>query len=347
MNLRRLANIAELSPSAVSLALRGSAKVSKATRERVQRLAKEHGYEIDARVASIMRELRRPREGRTRGCFGVMSLYDVPNPWEQSVHLRRIFSSMESRAREIGYRLEPFWLGAPGMTRRRFRGILDARGIEGLLCFGSPRLDDAFPGELDHFAVVTVGLSIRTPLHRVTSHFYNDTITALDRLHALGYRRPGLVIGKSEDLRTSHVHVAAYLGWCDRDLGAGGALPVLYVDQVEEAPLMTWLRTERPDALVFIHLSDRINDLRGVLAANHVRVPADVGLAVLSHILEGTGLSGMQQNQRLMGAWSVELLAARIANNDLGLPREPRIEMVESTWVKGDTLRARRPRTAG
>jgi DNA-binding LacI/PurR family transcriptional regulator len=246
---------------------------------------------------------------------------------------------MEARAHQIGYRLEPVWLRAPGMTRRRFGGILDTRGIQGLLCFGSPRLDDEFPEELDHYAIVTVGLSIRTPLHRVTSHFYNDTITALDRLRSLGYQRPGLVIGRYEDIRTSHIHVAAYLGWCDRNLGPGRALPVLDVEKVEEDRLMTWLRNVKPDALVFVHLYDRAADLRKVLDRNMVRVPGDVGVAVLSHFLEGTGLSGMQQNQRLMGAWSVELLAARIANNDVGFPAAPRIEMVESTWVDGGTLR--------
>lgn len=339
MNLRQLASLAKLSPSAVSLALRGSTKVSQATRDRVQRLAKEHGYAVDARVASIMRELRRPSQDRAKGCFGVMSLYDDATPWKQSLHLQRIYTSMEARAHQIGYRLEPVWLRAPGMTRRRFRGILDTRGIQGLLCFGSPRLDDEFPEELDHYAIVTVGLSIRTPLHRVTSHFYNDTITALDRLRSLGYQRPGLVIGRYEDIRTSHIHVAAYLGWCDRNLGPGSALPVLDVDKIEEDRLMAWLRTEQPDALVFVHLYDRVVDLRKILEENKVRVPGDVGVAVLSHVLEGTGLSGMQQNQRLMGAWSVELLAARIANNDIGFPAAPRIEMVESTWVHGGTLR--------
>lgn len=62
-------------------------------------------------------------------------------------------------------------------------------------------------------------------------------------------------------------------------------------------------------------------------------------MAVLSHILEGTGWSGLQQNQPMMGAWAVELLASRIANQDFGFPKYPRIEMVESEWVEGTTLK--------
>jgi LacI family transcriptional regulator len=56
-------------------------------------------------------------------------------------------------------------------------------------------------------------------------------------------------------------------------------------------------------------------------------------------MLDDTGFSGLQQNQPLMGAWAVELLAARIANRDLGIPECPRIEMVESHWVEGQSLR--------
>jgi hypothetical protein len=43
-----------------------------------------------------------------------------------------------------------------------------------------------------------------------------------------------------------------------------------------------------------------------------------------------------------MGAWMVELLAARIANRDFGIPAVPRTELVESEWVKGESLKALR-----
>lgn len=339
MNLRKLAVLTDLSPSAVSLALRDSPKISVATRERVRLLALENGYVPDAKIVSVMRSLRQPRAMRQTACFGVVSLYDDDRPWERSRHLKRIYEGMVRRARELGYRLEPIWLRAPGMTHRRVRSVLDARGIEGLLCFGSPALEDDFPADLDHYAVVTVGLSIRTPLHRVTSHFYNDTIAALNRLHQLGYRRPGLVVGRYEDARASHIHAAAYLGWCDRMRGSAQAVPTLCLDRVEEAPLVEWLEGQKPDAVVFVHLYDTLNELQTVLKKNQVRVPKDLGVAVLSHVVEGTGFSGMQQNQPVMGAWAVELLAARIANRDFGFPKNPRIEMVGSEWVEGASLR--------
>jgi LacI family transcriptional regulator len=338
MNLRHLARLAELSPSAVSLALRDSPKISAATKKRVRALADKIGYRVDAKLVAIMSHLRKPRAVRQQACFGVISFYDTAQPWESSRHLQRIHAGMSTRAAELGYRLEPLWLRAPGMTYRRIRGILDARGIEGLLCFGGPELDQEFPAELDHYAIVTLGLSIRTPLHRITSHFYNDTVNALARVHKLGYRRPGLVLGTYEEARSAHAHSAAYLGWCEHVLGPGHALPVLRLNEVEQQPLLAWFRRHDPDVLIFVHLSDMLPRLRTVFREQGLRVPGQLGVAVLSHVVAGTGFSGLQQNQQLMGAWSVELLAARIANRDFGIPVNPRIEMVEGEWIEGKTL---------
>jgi LacI family transcriptional regulator len=82
-----------------------------------------------------------------------------------------------------------------------------------------------------------------------------------------------------------------------------------------------------------------LDELRNVLRKHSVRVPEDLGVSVLSPVLENTGFAGMQENQALMGTWAVELLVSRIANRDLGIPEHPRIEMIESLWVDDRSLR--------
>ncbi len=339
MNVRYIAKLAGVSASAVSLALRDSPRISAKTKARVRKLAHETGYTPDANIVHLMRHLRKPRAVRQQACFGVISFYDSLRPWERSRHLTKIHEGMQQRAGELGYRLEPLWLTAPGMTYRRFGDILAARGIEGLLCFGSPDFNQEFPGELDGHAVVTVGLSIRTPLHRVTSHFYNNTLQALNRVHALGYRRPGLVLGMHEDTRSASAHASAYLGWCEHELGSQGARPILRLREVEEPALTGWLVKNRPDVVVFVHLPEMIPRFRAILKRLQISIPKSLGVVVLSHEVEGTGFAGLRQNQLLMGSWAVELLAARIANHDFGIPVNPRTEMVESEWVNGDSLR--------
>lgn len=339
MNLRHLAGLAKLSTAAVSLALNDSPKISRATKARVRRLARRVGYRADARVVALMRHLRKPRDLRQSACFAVVSFYDSLRPWEQSLHLTRVYQGMARRAEELGYRLEPLWLKEPGMSLRRLRAILEARGIEGLLCFGSPDLRQEFPAEFDRCAVVTQGLSIQTPLHRIINHAYHDTVEALNQLHRRGYRRPGLVLGQYEDLRGAHAHSAAYLGWCEFTLGRGRDVPILRLDEVESSPLSKWQRRHRPDAIVAVHVPSALPELSAVLRRTGIRVPGDLGVAVISPVIEGSGFSGMQENQLVMGERAVELLVARIANRDFGIPVSPRIEMVEGRWIKGGSLR--------
>jgi len=340
MGLREIARRLGLSRSTVSLALQGSPRTAEATRRRVQAAAMKLGYRPNPHLVAAMSRLRASRVGGPVACFGVISFYDTPHPWEKLPHLPRIHQAMQQRAGQLGYRLEPIWLRAPGMTYRRVRTILKARGIQGLLCFGSPEVDQEFPAELDEFAIVTLGQSIRTQLHRVTSHFFRDTWRTLERVHARGYRRPGLVLGHYDDVRSGHECAGAYFGWCAQHLGSAAAMSILRLGGVEPAPLLAWIKAERPDVLVFVHLSSAIPELHAILNANRIRVPEDLGVAVVSQVIEQTKFSGMQQNQQLMGTWAVELLAARIVHLDLGIPSHPRIELVESEWLDQASLRA-------
>lgn len=339
MSIRRIARLAGISPSAVSLALQGSPRVSEATKRRVLGLAKRLGYRKNAKVAELMSHVRSGQDSRREACLGVISFYDDARPWEKSVHLSRIYDGMTLRAEALGYRLEPLWLRAPGMTYRRFRSILDARGIDGLLCFGSPNLDEEFPAEFDRYAIVTQGLSIKSPLHRVVSHVYNDMWRALNRVHEMGYRRPGLVIGHYEEIRSAHAYLCVYAGWSQLNLEATATIPILQMDRVEEKPLLTWLNRHRPDVVIFVHHYDFLEEFSGILRQRDIRVPRDLGVAVISQTLERTDFSGLQENQHLIGAWSVELLVARIMNRDFGIPSHPRIEMVERRWIEGKSLR--------
>lgn len=338
MSVRKIATALKLSPSTVSLALRHSEKIPLATRQRVLKQAERIGYRPSAKLKEVMSQLRLTRVRPVDSCFGVVSFYDTLRPWERSAHLTRIFASMVERATQLGYRLEPLLMQAPGMTSRRFRTILDARGIQGLLSFGSPHLTERFPSEFDTYAVVTIGLSIETPLHRVTSHFYNDLTHVLQKVYAMGYRRPGLVLGRYEDHRSAHMYIGAYLAWCDHVFGNAVA-PVLRLDRVEEAPLTEWIRHHSPDVIVLVHIYDVLPEFLQVLQRLGLRVPQDLGVAAVTQILDGSRLSGMQQNQALMGAWAVELLEARIMHQDFGIPHNPRIEMVESEWIDGASLR--------
>ncbi len=343
MSVRQIARLAKVSHAAVSMALHDSPKVSDGTKARIRRIARRIGYRPNAKVSELMTHVSRSKSGSFRASFGVISLYDTERPWEQSLHLSRMFRGMTARAEELGYRLDPLWLKGPGMSYRRARSILEARGIEGLLCFGSPDFGAEFPPELRDFAIVTQGLSIGVPMHRVISDGYTDTWNVLDRIHARGYRRPGLVLGGYEDVRNRHANASAYLGWCEQHPELAARIPILRIDQIEAEQLAVWRRQHRPDVVIFDHHYSMIEPFRAALREHEAAETVRPAVAVISQIVHGTGFAGMEENQQLMGAWAVELLVGRIVNRDFGLPGQARVQMVESRWCPGESLPPARP----
>jgi LacI family transcriptional regulator len=340
MSVRQIAIRLGLSAAAVSMALNNHPKIPEKTRRRVRGLARRLGYKSNAKVVELMKHLRSARQPKIEACLGVISFYETRRPWEQSQHLSRMYEGMKHRADALGYRLEPFWLRAPDVTARRLRSVLDARGIEGLLCFGSPRVDEEFPRELNHYAIVTQGWSIRAPLHRVVNHGFNNTWRALEKLHDLGYRRPGIVVGRNLDVRASHANISAYYGWCDHMFGLPALMPPLRVVGVEEKPVLDWLALHRPDVLLFNHDYEVLPELSQLLLRHGIRMPDDMGVAAISQLLGGTPFAGFEENQTLMGEAAVEMLIGRLTHRDVGIARHPRVEMVESVWVEGRSLRS-------
>ncbi|MEO6002003.1 MAG: LacI family DNA-binding transcriptional regulator [Opitutus sp.] len=348
MGVRRIAELAGISIGAVSMALNDSPNVSEETRRRVRKIAKSLNYRPNAKLGEFMSHIRAAAPNKaTDGCIGVMSFHPTPRPWEASVHHTRIYSGMTTRAEELGYRLESLWLRAPGMTHRRFRSILEARGIQGLICFSSPVDGQAFPTDLDRFAIVTISLTIRTPLHRVTTHFFNDTWTILEKLYELGYRRPGLLIGPNDDHCSGHACTSAYFGWCRHRLGFEQPVPPHIVERLDGNEFAHWFGRHRPDSIVLMHGYDKaLPEFNSILRKQGIAVGRDVGVAVGWQILDRAGYSGVQVNQHLMGSWAVELLVNRIMNKDVGIPSNPRVEMIESQWVDGTSLRECAPTQA-
>ena len=335
MSVYKIAKILGKSPSAVSLALNGSPKVSEALKQRVAIEAKRISYMPSGKLSELMSHIRAAKDSKNIGCIAVMSLYDNPYPWEGSLHYSRIYQGMIESAEALGFRLEPLWLKAPGMTPERFRGILEARGIRGMLCFGSPRMKEKFPSQLCPFATVTVGLSIDQPMNRVIPNFHNDCILTLDKLHQLGYRRPGIIYGSLDRVIIS---LSAYLGWCAFNLGKNAAIPPLELEDFTYAKFSLWRKKYRPDVVILAIRDSEIQNFLAMVRTESIRVPDDIGVAVITPTIENDDLSGIRQNQRLMGERALKLLLSRIQSQDFGTPEHPRVEMVDGEWIDGRTI---------
>lgn len=341
MSVRSIARELGVSATAVSLALKDSARVSPELRERVRKLAREAGHVPNARLAELMHEVRRSKTPEFRATLGVVSLFPEEKPWIErpSWHHLGVFArSAQVRAATHGYKMEHFWLKRPGMTAERLRAILEARGIRGLLCLGSLAPEEDWPEALRRFAVVTQGASIPGRLHRVVSHFAADARLLYSELLRRGYRRPGLTILVTGDRRTDGLYSATFLGQQERGFAAP-AVPILRAEDWNEAEFATWFDRHQPDVIVLHQHQGYLEGLERFLQRRKVKAPRDVGLALLDLNPDAARYSGVIQDFERIGATAAEMLIGRVLLRDFVPPEFPKTEMVVGTWNEGRTLR--------
>lgn len=337
MTVRALARQLGVSATAVSLALKDSGRISPDLRERVQRMAKDSGYVPNARLAELMDEVRRSGNPVYRATLAVFSLYPEKEPWNQRPYLKQVLKGATERAQANGYQLEYFWLKQPGLTAARFRSILEARSIQGLFCLGSQDPEEEFPKELRKFAIVTFAASIPTHLHRVMSNFASDSRVLFDQLLLRGYQRPGLAILFHGDRRTDYAYSSTYLSVWERLLKPP-PVPVLRADKWDEGAFDYWYTTHRPDVIVLHQNPVFIAGVEAYLKRKRLRVPRDIGLALLDLNPDRRLYSGICQDPVLMGVTAAEMLIGRVLMREFQFPTHPKVELVEGEWNEGRTL---------
>lgn len=321
VTLHELARRAELSVAAVSYALRGSPKVSRATAERVRRLATECGYRPNPRVAELMTHIRSGRR-RIRGETLALVWLDgdprAEGPFRAEVH-----AGARARAAEWGFALEAFWRTGRAGEEVRLARILRSRGIAGVV-FGSAeslrpiRLD--WPWE--DFAMAVVGVAEwSVPISRAGHHHYEAMWTAGERLRERGVRRPAAWIDPLVNARARHTWEAAWLA----SAGPGAAQRLTIERGPGRAKAADWARRLRPDGVV---LSDRrsLDVFRAALPA----LPAE--RFVLLDWRPGDAAAGIEQAYDLVAANAVDLVVAQLQRNERGLPDPARTLYFPGRW---------------
>lgn len=342
MSLRAIARKLGVSSTTVSLALKNSPRISAGLRARIHKAATAAGYVPNARLAELMSEVRQSQHTGYRATLGVISLFPEENPWCQRAtykHLQLLLSGAQERAELHGYKLDHFWVKRPGMTPERLRAIIETRGIKGLLCLGSLDPEEMLPEALQKFAVVTQGTSIPARLHRVCSHFTADAAMLWEELSRRGYTRPGLVMLGTGDRRTGFLYSASFLSHHERKL-PGAPLPILRAETWQEVDFARWFEAHRPDVVVMHQYAPYIAAVAAWLTKRKLRVPRDMGIALLDKNPNFERYAGVCQDPRRIGTVAIEMLLGRLLLRDFGTPAYPKVELVEGDWNEGRSLRA-------
>ena len=338
VTLKDIAAEAGVSLMTVSYALRGSKKVSSATRERVKAIAEKMGYHPDPimkRLSSYRTRLKRSEKGMT---LAWIDLYPAESNWKyHGSHVLESFEGARKRALEVGYRLEPLNVSQIGGWERTNK-ILRARGIEGVIIGQPPAGIHEAKFAWKHFATVAIGRAISSPglPHVVYNH--NEAISLLiERMLDLGYQRIGLVMEYGDCVKNGFRNVAAYYGAAEKfRIPLSMRVPPHLPQQLSEHNLGKWIETGGVEGII-VHRQDQMQQLLPRLG---FRVPENIGFAHLSMHTPIPGVSGLTFNPELYGSWAVDLVHWLLEREETGLLDPiPSILISSAKWSEGGTLR--------
>ena len=159
----RMADVAAkagVSASTVSRALKSDPQIPAVTRERVRAVAISMGYSPDPLLSALASRRRGRVAGTDVTTIAFLTKFTGRMVWQQNPYYRRLFEGAQSRARQLGYELQNFWLGEPGMNGERLSNILYHRGISAVCVAPTPRARSHISLSWERFSCVAIGYSL-------------------------------------------------------------------------------------------------------------------------------------------------------------------------------------------
>ncbi len=334
-SVRELARSLGISHTTVSDALRNSPRVRAETRRRVQKAAEAAGYRYNPLAGALMSEIRRSGVGAFRGVLAIVDLECEAAREERSQRYHRsVYEGARETAESLGFKVEPFVLGASGMSVTRLSTILESRGIRGVLILPAGIKPDISKLNWENFAGLYTDYIIESPaLDTICSDHFRSMFLALHRLKEKGYRRPGLVLHEAHDERLLYRWEAAFRIFHQHHKAFESSQPLM-TGQLGREEFIEWFETARPDVV----LSHRVEVLEWMADAGAV-VPETHGFCCLNVLMSPVPVAGLDLQPRLIGAKAAGALISQLHCNQYGIPESPSTITIPAAWCEGPTVR--------
>ncbi len=343
-----IAKQAGVHTTTVSLALRNHPSLPITTRKRLQALAADMGYHPDPALSALVAYRRQARPLKRNPLLAYVTNWDSCWGWKEHPAHRDFFDGVKSKAADLGYQLDHFWLREAGLSHQRLSRILYSRGITGvILASHQGGHDAALDFDWSKFSGVKIDFAPRNQqLHMVTNDQRAIITLALRRIREAGYKRIGFIMPYWWDEIVEHAWSAGFLA-SQQAIPRVERLPILYYDNpspgdqpaVGSTPavprnlLARWMETYRPEAVMSY----------GPFALPALKelgysVPKDVAF-VETFLERPDGLTaGVHQNCRRVGELAIDILAGQLHQHTCGIPEIPTVTLVEGTWHDGVSL---------
>ena len=339
--MAQVAKAAGVSKNTVSLALRGSPRISAATRARIEKIAAAMGYRLNPTVAHLMAELRQNRSLGYQATLALINAHETRDAFSNHPTIPAYVTGCRQRAEQLGYQLDEFWLHEPKMSAARWLSIFRARNIRGLVIVGlmqRNRLPARLAPLWDEFPALVTGVRTREPaLSFSCSDQHTLALVALEKAVALGYQRPALVLdGVIDDLVDGRFSAGFLIGQSRLIPPARRTVPFYEVAAArgDQSLFAKWFKENQPDVIFTLY-----HEVKRWVQDLGLRVPGDVGLIQYEWRSDHSAWAGMDQRNDLVGEAAVDMLISMVHHNEHGVPEHPRATLIGSHWVDGTTVR--------
>lgn len=291
-----------------------------------------------------MAHVRAGRSPQDNGCIALVvhaaSMKDwlglsskASDPGAETFRLH--YEGLSTRAEALGFRCEAFFLKAPKMTPARLDHILHSRGIVGVVLM--PPRGQVEPIDLtwSRYAVATIAYGWTSPqMDRVTTNHRQNIHAAFTQLHARGYRNVGVCL-PPEAVQGVDLNWQAGL-LLERSMNRFAKPIQQFIGKPGECAISKfrlWLNHHKLDALVTL-----VGHEMEWLQALGRQVPDDIGMVCVNRPVK-SNFSGVEENHLTIGSALADHIVAQITRNEYGLPKHPKLSLIEGSWVDGETLR--------
>lgn len=342
-SMKDIAEIAGVSKTAVSLALRNDPQISCKQRTRIQKIAKKLGYLRNPKIGELMSQMRSAKSRNLHGTLAIINCYQDPYAFSKHPTIPKYVEGSKRRALALGYAVDTFWLYEANMSAQRWISMLKARGISGIVLIGmmrQNRIPEFFKEVVEHFPTTVTGVRTRKPaLSFSCADHHMLTLQAFEHAVEFGYKRPGIVIEETINGLVEHRFTSAFLTGQQKYLPSINHIaPFVNFDPAKKdlSLFNDWVTREKPDVILTLyHAVEKWVNTLGI------KVPEQMGLIQLEWRNHHPNWAGMDQHNDICGEAAVDMVINLIYNGEIGFPVFPRATLIGSSWVDGRTVSRR------
>ncbi|OIQ90070.1 HTH-type transcriptional repressor PurR [mine drainage metagenome] len=337
VTLKDVARAACVHYTTVSLSLRHSPKIARATRERVCRTARELGYvpdEVSAALTACRLPCRVPIAPRR---LAYLSSAATAADFFERTYNRDFFNGSRDCAWNHGYECDLVLLKDLPAREPDLSEFLREHSYQGVILGALDPLTPLPSFDWRRHRVVRIDSgSADIPVRSIC----NDQIFAIQiacrQLRRLGYRRVGMAIGREDEIALEGRYTGGFFSAMS-DVSSGDRIPPLYFPFGARSPeaiplLKQWVLQHRLEAVMCNWFT--IDDMLGQCG---FRIPNDIACACLNLDPLRSIDTGVTQNHRIVGERAAEELLIELKCAPPAPASSPAGIFIRGAWHDGHT----------